>query len=279
MTSQELWRALLSDLRPPLRLRLAVAVDLSDPPEFKIFALNCLRQEPVRRPLSRDASLLLDAGLLAEALRLPRALAPSDASALANEAMRLEPLFDVRLIQKLTMGERKWPDEVPDAESIWLLDILSPVLRPDSRALLALLPFMKAPNPQIRARAVRLIARLQKNEAWFLEALNDADARVRANLLDAAASQFSRHPAYVRRLLEVAALDREHRPATTALFHLALAGDEPSHKRLRDLLDSPDSMWQRAAAAMLIKLGDPGSGSAQHRAPEASLTTGGRSEP
>jgi hypothetical protein len=188
LTSQELWRALVRDLRPPLRLRLAVAVDLTNPPQFKVFAMNCLRAEPNHRPLSNDASLLLDAGLLAEALRLPRALPLEDACELATAALRLEPLFDVRLIQKLTMGERKWPDQVPDVESVWMLDLLTPVIRPDSRALLSLLPFMKAPNPQIRARAVRLIAKLQKNEAWFLEALNDPDSRVRSNLLDAAAS-------------------------------------------------------------------------------------------
>jgi hypothetical protein len=63
----------------------------------------------------------------------------------------------------------------------------------------------------------------------------------------------------------VAAGDPDHRPATTALYHLARAGDEASYVRLRALAESADQLWQRAAATLIIKLGDPGTGAGRHQ--------------
>lgn len=198
---------------------------------------------------------MVDQGILLLAIARPGRVAFEDAVQLGLAALRLEPLFDVRVLHTLTDPGRERPPE--SEETIWVLDLVERLLRPESRALIALLPFMKDPDAVVRSKAVRLIARLQKNEAWFLEAIHDPDPRVRANLLEAVAGESNRHPGYVWKLLEMAAADSNYRPAVAALFFMARAGDESAQERLRSMSQHgrETDPARNAAAMALAKLG------------------------
>ncbi len=199
--------------------------------------------------------LLLRGGLLARAISVPALMPLETAVPLMKQALALDPSFDLQVLKHLTDPWRPWPDAIDSGEMERVLDLIRLTVGPRPQNSVTLQRFLKVPNAQVRARAVKMLA--NRNPVWVCESYKDPDPRVRSNLLEAL---LEGQPQEVilewRPFLEEAVQDTHHRPQVTALYYLALSGDERAQKRLEQMLRDFRPPFRAAAEWAAKKLVD-----------------------
>jgi HEAT repeat protein len=110
------------------------------------------------------------------------------------------------------------------------------------------------PDPSVRSKAVKMLTCLHVNTAFIERQLENSDARVRANAVEALWGQHShRH----RQLLEKAALDPHHRVSANALLGLFRANAFGIVERIARSARSSSPQHRAAIAWMMGKTGRP----------------------
>jgi hypothetical protein len=107
---------------------------------------------------------------------------------------------------------------------------------------------------RLRAKAALTVSRNESSLDWAEQALCDADARMRANAVEAIAALKSER---ARTLLEKATTDPHRRVQANALLALHKLGAPETEKQLLDLSADRSPFSRSAAAWAMGKTGDP----------------------
>jgi len=168
---------------------------------------------------------------------------------LARAAARLGDPLDSKIIEHVARASRTWPEEVPEAEIVRTLEVID-AISDCERLVFSLMKFTKLPQPRLRSKAVKLMARGSRNSGWVARVIADPDPRARANLIDGLAEQTGDLVA----LLKQGAQDSHHRVALTSLLALCRGGDQASCEEIRRLAKDGDPNFRRAAEWALGQL-------------------------
>lgn len=115
----------------------------------------------------------------------------------------------------------------------------------EGRLAAVLRPFLRSRNRLVASKAVLIAGRQSHSLPWLINALNDRDDRVRANLIE---SLWRRPEPEAEWLLKCALKDRNHRVAANAVYGLYLLGSHSWLEGLESLLGSPNPQFRRSAA-------------------------------
>jgi HEAT repeat protein len=219
---------------------------------FLTNVVRILRSDTDSRAVQYLLALLVSENLLYDALCDP-ALNPDQALAVARLAARVDPMVDVGVARRLAEAA------VSDAEASSLgdagriLQILAEI-SDGTRILPSLMRLLRNANPYLRSKAVLLIGRGSHSVKWVRHRLGEADARVRANAVEALWGVDS---AEARELLRFAASDGNNRVAGNALLGLYWLGDCTVIAELVKMAGHASSSFRLSAAWAMGETGDP----------------------
>lgn len=247
-SNSETWNHVLAGMHPQVRERIEQLIGEA-PPLFD-FMIAPLEEDAAADKPGQLSALLLGSGLVIRAITDPALLSAEEAARMARAAARLDDRLDDKILTSLTAGARTWPDDIPETEIVRALELIDAV-SDCHRLVIPLVKFVNLPQPHLRSKAVKLIARASRNPGWAELILSDRDPRVRANLIDEMASQTG---FYVDALLRQAAHDPHHRVAISALLALAIRGDASARDQIEKLSTGGSPMHRRAAEWALRRL-------------------------
>lgn len=121
------------------------------------------------------------------------------------------------------------------------------------RANSILVQFLRSPNPRVRSRVVDLFIRTTKNQDTALTLMNDADERVRANVLEALWPHAESLDS--QRIFRLHTSSASPRVATNAMVGLHLGGSPEGAYCLIECLKTRNPAMQRSAAWAMGYLG------------------------
>jgi len=240
------WTAFLSATPASARQPIEIAIG-SDPPPVFDFLLGAVEGSPKPGPL---ALTLLDSGALVRAISDPSLLSLPQAIQLARAAARLDEALDHKILSDITSPAHNWPHDLHRQQTMRVLQVID-AISDCRRLVIPLMKFLKLPHRHLRSKAVKLLARACHNATWADSVLNDADPRVRSNLVEGLAAGLGNNAIP---LLKKAANDPHHRVAVTALLALARLGEADSRALLEKLAAQDHPERKRAAAWALERL-------------------------
>lgn len=127
------------------------------------------------------------------------------------------------------------------------LEVLGGIL--DEGRLTALLrPFVRSSDPKIVSKCVLVLGRRSHSLTWLIDIMNEADDRLRANLIE---SLWSRREPEVEEIFKSAIRDKHHRVTANAVHGLYLLGSDFYLQGLERLLSSADPKFRRSAIWVL----------------------------
>ncbi len=252
VSNTEVWNVVLAAISPAARRCVEKSMDPLHPPPFQDFVLNAIEAD-AGTGKAGPLSMVLLGGVVAAAIANPAILTLEEAIRLARSASRIETGLDYKILTHLTRTSHNWPTGVPRPEIMRVLMVID-VISDCKRLALPLMKFAKLEQPHLRSKAVKLLARANRNPAWADLILADPNPRVRSNLIEEIAARIGPK---AETLLRKGARDPHHRVAVTSLLGLCRLGDEPSLASLKKLAASGDQMHQRAAAWALGQLDQP----------------------
>jgi hypothetical protein len=167
--------------------------------------------------------------------------------------MRLDPQFDIRLAQLAPRrgGERFG---LGTGAILRLLDILNEI-SVGARLVFTLNHLTKHPNPQVASKAVLLMGNRIQNPAWVENRILSADARTRANVVEAL---WGRRESWARRVVCEALEDPNNRVAGNALMALHFLGDAKFATLATRMLADERPAFRQTAAWVMGRSGEPG---------------------
>lgn len=246
-SNAETWKSALSGCLPSVGRQLEVWLNLDKPPDLCEFLLASLQQENGYR-----ADFLLESHFVARALLEPGVLTEGQALEVMTVVMAQDPLFDMKLLQRL-QAQRTWPSEVPYHEIQRCLNLIDEAPDP-ARLSVTLLKFSRHPDPRVESKAAKLLGRHLFNMDR-IEALSQSpDDRVRANLIEGIGRRKDLEPFLW--LVERAAQDPSYRVSTMGHAILARRGHKMSHTILamrRRSKDDSISWAANYATEVLVK--------------------------
>jgi len=172
----------------------------------------------------------------------------AQATAITKIATTIDTQFDIYLARRLTSSAK-----IDELEAVRILKILE-----EASNGVRLQPFLSQllthTNHHIRSKAALLIGRSNRNPEWAGEQMSDADARVRANAVEALWGIDD--PACVAFFKE-AAHDPHQRVAGNAMVGLYKLHDATSIRMLFEIAARPGVGWQTTAAWAMGETGNP----------------------
>lgn len=239
----DVWTAVVSEATPSTLERLGAVIDFADPPDFLTFADK--QWELYESGVDRFGwELLVDGQIILRAVGHPTLLAVGDAVRLSEFALKNDALFDTKLLRRL-LANRLWPEEVPAEEVLRTLEILESLADP-LRLAMSLLKFSKFPDRRVQSKVAKILGRTVDSTDVLEELFANADARIRANLLEGIA----RRPAIgeFESFIERGVKDQNHRVSSLALAVKARQGHAGSKALIRLRANSKTEILSRAAA-------------------------------
>jgi len=170
---------------------------------------------------------------------------------LVRKAMESERLFDVQLA-KLLLG-RSSQETLGQRRALRILEVLDRVSE-GTRLTRMIGELMGDDDPQIRSKAALVVARRMEGFHWIYAHLLQADARVRANMLEALWE--SREPESAK-VFTLYLDDGDNRVAGNALYGLYLRGSADAISRVVQMASHPDPKFRATAAWLMGKIGRP----------------------
>lgn len=240
------WTTFLSATPASARQPIETAIG-SDPPPLFDFLISAVEASPKPAAL---AFTLLDSGAIMRAISDPSLLSLPQAIQLAQAAARLDESLDHKILSDITSSAHNWPHDIPRQQTMRVLQVID-AISDCRRLVIPLMKFLKLPHRHLRSKAVKLLARACHNAAWADSVLNDADPRVRSNLVEGLAHRLGKSAIP---LLKKAANDPHHRVAITALLALTRLGDADSRGLLEKLAAEDHPERKRAAVWALERL-------------------------
>ncbi|HEX8985849.1 MAG TPA: HEAT repeat domain-containing protein, partial [Bryobacteraceae bacterium] len=191
---------------------------MSYPSAFRVAAVRALRPpcSPERR--AYVIKILSNTGMLP--FCDPALLSLEEELEIVREAAADDPTLDLKLARRFSSGAEEMPAEV----ALRVMDLLLAIAN-NNRVLPLIVKLLHDPNPQLRAKAVRLVARSNMAPKIAERLMTERDPRVRANAVEALWG--SGTPA-TRGLLREATRDGNNRVAGNALLGLYLLGEAGS---------------------------------------------------
>ncbi|MGA2434903.1 MAG: HEAT repeat domain-containing protein [Bryobacteraceae bacterium] len=183
----------------------------------------------------------------------PRLLPLEEEIQIARDLMKTDPLLDTKLARRFSQlaGEEASKMETEVAERI--LTVLG-AISDGTRILPMLVQVLRHPDTRLRSKAALLVGRTNKSGQWTDRLLNEPDARVRANTIEALWGMDS--PG-ARALFWEATKDPNNRVVGNALLGLHQLGDNATIPRLLALTASQDPLFRATAAWVMGETEDP----------------------
>ena len=222
------------------------------PEVFYATAIEILKQDANSRATQYLVTLLVSQNLLFRALCDP-ALDRAEATALTRQALRVDPLIDVKLARQLadTSTADLGAGGANMAER--LLEILDDVSG-GRRILTSLMRILRNDNSFLRSKAVLMVGRRGRSIKWIEKRLEESDTRVRANAIEA---MWGIDGAESRGLLAWATQDSNNRVVGNAFFGLYKLGDNAMLPELVKMASHEVPAFRRTAAWVMGETGDP----------------------
>jgi hypothetical protein len=244
--------ALMRDFdREPVASRQRIRDILQCQPEvFYRMAIEVLRDGVPSRASQYLVGLLVSGGLLFRALCDPE-LSREQASELARFAQAGDPAVDVQLSGQLAHATRVESDLAPGTAER-LLEIIGQISNRMHR-LPSFMRMLRNGNPYLRSKVVLLIGRSGRSLKWIKKRLQESDARVRANAIEAA---WGIDTPEARELLAWAARDLNNRVAGNALLGMYRLGEGSSLAELSKMASHDSAAFRRTAAWAMGETGD-----------------------
>lgn len=253
ISNGEIWKTLLTEIPSFTRTKIERTINAPDPPPFFEFVVEALEKDAATGKPGELSSLLMDSTLVLRVVSDPAMLPLAEAIRLARAAARLDSRLDDKILRRLTDSARKWPDAVPEAEMLHVLEVID-AISDCQRLVIPLMKFAKLRSKELRSKAVKLMGRSNRNAGWVETILSDADPRIRSNLIEGIAAQNWDN---ADALLRKATHDPHHRVAVTALLALCRSGDQQSCEAIRQLSVDGDPNFKMAAEWALKELQKP----------------------
>jgi hypothetical protein len=220
-----------------------------DPSGFYAAALDLLREGDDSRGSQYLITTLVGQNLFLAALSDP-ALTEQQAAALARAARKTSANVDIdvakHLTQRVSAGGSN--DEIQR-----LMAILC-TISDGTRIMPQLLTLARQPNPYLQSKAVLMIGRANHSVKWLRKRLEDPDARIRANALEALWGVDTEES---REILRKTAQDAHNRVAGNALLGLYLLGDTSSILEILKLAEHESRNFRATAAWIMGRTEDP----------------------
>lgn len=248
-----IWDVVLAEVSSTARACIEKVIDTSNPPPFRDFVVSAMEADGDAGKPGELSMVLLESGVIVTAISNPALLSLEDAVILATAAARIDIGLDHKILAHVARPSRRWPQEVPKPEIMRALTVID-AFSDCERLVLPLMKFTRIEQPHLRSKAVKLLARGNRNPSWADAILADPNPRVRSNLIEEIAAQIGLK---AEPLLRKGAADPHHRVATTALLALYRLGDEASLEVLKTLQAEGDEMQRRAASWALRHLDPP----------------------
>ena len=222
------------------------------PEVFYRTAIEILKQDLDSRAAQYLVTLLVSQDLLFRAVCDP-ALDRERATALARQALRMDPVVDTKLARQLADSQSQCSAAGGTGMAERLLEILDQIS--DGRRILSSLTrILRNDNPYLRSKAVLMIGRSGRSVNWIERRVQEADTRVRANAIEA---MWGMDTAEARAVLEWAARDSNNRVAGNALVGLYRLGDSSLLPELIKMAGHDSASFRRTAAWVMGETGDP----------------------
>src|SRR4051794_13854555 len=222
----------------------------NDRQQFYSIAIEMLRDLPDSRGVQYLIAMIVANGLLLEALCDP-ALNKDQAIMLGRAAVRVDPMADAGLARGLADSETGQGSVfVRDAPR--LMEILCEV-GDASRMMSSMLRLLRHPNPYLRSKAVKVVGRGSKSAKWVRQRMNEPDARIRANAIEAL---WSVDTAEARILLHSATSEGNNRVAANAMLGLYYLGESSILAELVHMAQHESGLFRASAAWAMGETGD-----------------------
>jgi hypothetical protein len=220
-----------------------------EPEGFYVAAVEILKKDADSRASQYLVALLVYGNLLFRALCDP-ALDRGRATELARQAQRGDPSVEVKLARELAdAGDSGLASGTAER----LLEIIGEIS--DGRRILpSLMRMLRHDNPYLRSKAVLMIGRSGKSLGWIEKRLQETDARVRANAIEA---MWGIDSEQARELLQWASRDGNNRVVGNALVGLYRLGEAASLPELVKMAGHDSPAFRRTAAWVMGQIGDP----------------------
>ena len=222
-----------------------------EPEVFYRTAIEILRKDAGSRAVQYLVALLISGGLLFRALCDP-SLDRERATALARQARLGDPMVDIRLAGQLADSNSS-DGAVAPGMAERLLEIVDRI-SDGNRLLPSLMRILRHDNPYLRSKAVLMIGRGGRSLSWVRKRLQESDARVRANAIEAI---WGVDTDQARELLDWASNDGNNRVIGNALVGLYRMGESSSLARLAKMAGHDSPAFRRTAAWAMGETGDP----------------------
>lgn len=233
------------------RKRLSAALQ-QHPGLFYQAAIETLKKDAESQGAQFLISLLGSRKLLSRVLCDP-AIPRERAVAVAQQALRIDPLLDVLLAGEVAEASLAGPGASGPDVAGRLMQILEKI-SDGKRILPLLMRVLRSNNPYLRSKAVRMIGRFGRRLHWIEGRLEESDTRVRANAVEAL---WRMEGAEAAKLLRAAARDDQNRVAGNALLGMYWIGDTSALPELVKMAGHPSPACRRTAAWVMGETGDP----------------------
>ena len=214
-------------------------------------AIEVLRVEEDSRGLRSVLGLLIGDGLIEDAL-CDEALSLREAAKMARLAIQMEPQLEVRLARQLAASVEDCRQAAVVAHAVRLISVLAEV-SDGTRILPSLARLLHSGDPQLRSKAVLMMARGNRSTNWVQSRLADPDPRIRANAIEALWGMDTWH---ARRLLASAVRDSNNRVSGNALFGLYRLGETSVLTEAVKLATHSSPAFRVTAAWLMGEMGD-----------------------
>lgn len=239
--------------RDPVRSREILRdFAISEPRSFVEGAVPFLKNAEESRGTHYLLTLIVAHDLLLPALSHSK-ISQADAMAMARAAIRVDALADVTLAKQLADRASDETSPLPAHQAGRVMEVLAGI-SDGARLLPSLMRMLRHPNPYLRSKAVKLIGRGIRSTKWVQSRLAEADARIRANAIEAIWGLDTEES---RALLQLAAKDCNNRVAGNALVALYRIGDCSSIPELLKMSTHDAALFRATAAWAMGETGDP----------------------
>lgn len=223
----------------------------NEPEIFYRTTIEILEKDTGSRAAQHLVALLISGGLLLRALCDP-ALDRKGAGELARQAKLGDPNVDTRLARELADSNTSGAAMAPGMAER-LLEIVNQI-SDGNRLLPSLMRILRHDNPYLRSKAVLMIGRSGGSLSWIEKRLQESDARVRANAIEAIWGVDSEQ---ARELFDWATRDGNNRVVGNALLGLYRSGDCSCLARLVKIAGHDSPAFRRTAAWAMGETEDP----------------------
>jgi HEAT repeat protein len=222
------------------------------PESFYTATIEILKEDMDSRAVQFLVTLLVSENLLFRAL-CDTALDREQATALARQAVRVDPALDATLARHLADTAIASPDAAGLGSAERLMEILGEI---SDRILIlpSLMRLLRNANPHLRSKAALMIGRGSRSLTWAKRRLTDSDTRVRANAVEAL---WGMDTPEARELLDAASRDGNNRVAGNAWLGLYWMGESSSLVELVKMAGHDSPTFRSTAAWVMGETGDP----------------------